>query len=67
MPKRPDTHIHVLEDEIATLVAERQRLRADAAGAEQLEQNRRDIVARQHELSTALIALYAPRPAFAAA
>jgi hypothetical protein len=65
MPKDP--RIELLEREIAALVAERQRLRTEGANGAELEGNRRDIVARQHELSVALIALYAPQPVFAAA
>jgi hypothetical protein len=67
MGKRVDPHIEGLEHDIAALVAERQRLRAEGAEGAELERNRRDIVTRQHELSNALIALYAPQPAFAAA
>jgi hypothetical protein len=63
----PDPRIESLERDIATLVAERQTLRAGGARADELERNRREIVARQHDLSEALIAIYAPQPAFAAA
>jgi hypothetical protein len=63
----PDPRIESLEHDIATLVAERQSLRAGGAEADELERNRREIVARQHELSEALISIYAPHPAFAAA
>jgi hypothetical protein len=63
----PDPRIENLERDIATLVAERQTLRAGGAVAEELERNRREIVARQHQLSEALISIYAPHPAFAAA
>jgi hypothetical protein len=62
-----DPRIAILEREIATLVAERQQLRSEGAEASALERNRREIVGRQHDLSDALIALYAPRPVFAAA
>jgi hypothetical protein len=61
------SHINGLERTIADLVQERQRLRAEGAAASELERNRREIVARQQELSDALIAQYAPRVAFAAA
>jgi hypothetical protein len=67
MARRPDPRIDILERDIAALVAERQRLRSEGVSGADLEQNRREIVARQHELSDALIALYAPRPVFAAA
>ena len=60
-------HIDLLERTIAGLVQERQRLRAEAAPTTELERNRCEIVARQHELSDALIAQHAPRIAFAAA
>jgi hypothetical protein len=59
--------IEALEQTIAELVQERQRLRGESAPTPELERNRREIVARQQELSDALIAQYAPRPAFAAA
>ena len=62
-----DPRIDILERELAALVAERQQLRSDGADAPELERNRREIVGRQHELSNALIALYAPHPVFAAA
>lgn len=65
MPNAP--HIDSLERTIAGLVQERQRLRAESAPTTELERNRREIVARQHELSDALIAQHAPRAAFAAA
>jgi hypothetical protein len=48
-------------------VQERQRLRTEGADRTELEGNRRAIVARQHELSDALIAQYARPVAFAAA
>ena len=64
---KPDTRIETLEREIAVLVEHRQELRASGAEAGELERNRRDIVARQHELSDALISIYAPQPAFAVA
>jgi hypothetical protein len=63
----PDPRIESLEREIASLVEERQTLRAAGAQAPELEHNRREIVARQHQLSETLISIYAPQPAFAAA
>ena len=65
MPQDP--HIDILARELASLVAERQRLRSEGADSGQLERNRREIVARQHELAGALIALHAPHPVVAAA
>lgn len=62
-----DPRIDVLERDLATLVAKRQQLRSEGAEAAELERNRREIVSRQHELSEALIAIYAPQPVFAAA
>ncbi len=61
------TRIHALEQTIADLVQERQRLRVEGAPTAELERNRREIVAHQQELSDALIEQYAPRVAFAAA
>jgi hypothetical protein len=62
-----DPRIETLEREIAALVQQRQTLRASGAEASDLERNRREIVARQHELSETLISIYAPSPAFAVA
>jgi hypothetical protein len=62
-----DPRIETLEREIATLVEQRQTLRAAGAEARELERNRREIVARQHTLSETLISIYAPQPAFAIA
>jgi hypothetical protein len=59
--------ISKLERNLAALVQERQALRANGANASDLERNRREIVARQQELSEALISVYASQPAFAAA
>jgi len=64
---KPDPRIETLEREIATLVEQRQTLRASGAESRELEHNRREIVARQHELSETLISIYAPQPAFAIA
>ena len=64
---KPDPRIETVEREIATLVEQRQTLRATGAEPRELERNRREIVARQHELSETLISIYAPQPAFAAA
>jgi len=63
----PDPRIESLEREIASLVEQRQTLRAAGAEARELEQNRREIVARQQKLSETLISIYAPQPAFAIA
>jgi hypothetical protein len=62
-----DPRIETLEREIATLVEQRQTLRATQAEPGELERNRREIVARQHALSETLISIYAPQPAFAIA
>jgi hypothetical protein len=64
---KPDPRIESLEREIATLVERRQTLRASGAEGRELERNRREIVARQHDLSETLISIYAPQPAFALA
>jgi len=62
-----DPRIESLERDIATLVEQRQTLRSSGAEARELERNRREIGARQHELSETLISVYAPQPAFAIA
>jgi hypothetical protein len=62
-----DVRIETLERTLAALVQQRQQLRAAGAPQPELERNRREIVARQQELSDALIAIYAPRVAVAAA
>jgi hypothetical protein len=62
-----DPRIEMLERDIAALVEQRQALRASGAETRELERNRREIVARQHELSETLISIYAPQPAFAIA
>jgi hypothetical protein len=64
---KPDRRIETVEREIATLVEQRQTLRSTGAEPRELERNRREIVARQHELSETLISIYAPQPAFAVA
>jgi hypothetical protein len=63
----PDPRIEILERDIATLVEQRQTLRATGAEPTELERNRREIVARQQKLSETLISIYAPQPAFAVA
>jgi hypothetical protein len=67
MPMNSDSRVNSLEHTLADLVQERQALRACGAGADELERNRREIVARQQELSEALISVYAPQPAFVVA
>jgi hypothetical protein len=67
MAKDAETRINSLERALADLVQERQTLRSHGAGTDELERNRREIVARQQELSEALISVYAPQPAFAVA
>ena len=64
---KSDPRIESLEREIATLVDQRQTLRASGGKARELERNRREIVSREHELSETLISIYAPQPAFALA
>jgi hypothetical protein len=61
------TRINSLERSLADLVQERQRLRTESAETADLERNRREIVARQQDLSDALIAQYARPVAFAVA
>jgi hypothetical protein len=67
MAKNANPRIDTLERTLGDLVQERQSLRAGDADAGDLERNRREIVARQQELSEALISFYAPQPAFAVA
>jgi hypothetical protein len=67
MAMSANSRIDSLERTLADLVQERQALRSDGAEADELERNRREIVARQHELSEALISVYAPQPGFALA
>ena len=62
-----DPRIDSLERDLAALVEQRQALRASGAEQRVLERNRREIVARQHQLSETLISIYAPQPAFAVA
>ena len=50
--------VETLREQIARLVAERQTLRATAAPAEMLEQNRVEIARLQQRLSEALIETY---------
>jgi hypothetical protein len=55
--------VETLQRTLETLVRERQELRAQAAGAHELERNREAIVRHQRELASALIARYSHRPA----
>ena len=55
-----DQSVETLSEQIARLVAERQELRAQDAGAAVLERNRRELVRCQWELSYALIDRYLP-------
>ena len=55
--------VETLTAEISRIVAERQDLRARAAGLDALEENRRRLAAAQNELSQLLIARYLPRSA----
>ena len=52
--------VEALQRRLDRLNLERQALRADAAGAEELERNRLEIVAAQWDLSHALIERYLP-------
>jgi hypothetical protein len=60
-----NSRVAKLEHVLALLVEQRQALRAGGAEPSELERNRREIVARQQELSEALISTYAPQLAFA--
>jgi hypothetical protein len=59
-PSARKSDLETLENQHATLVDERQRLRSDGATAAELEHNRLAIVNCQWELSRALIARYLP-------
>lgn len=52
--------IEQLNEEIRTLVRERQELRTRGADRDELERNRREIVSRQWRLAHAFGAVYAP-------
>jgi hypothetical protein len=52
--------VESLGDEIGRIVDERQRLRADGAGIEVLEENRRRLADAQSRLSHLLIERYLP-------
>jgi hypothetical protein len=52
--------IETLTQEISQIVAERQELRAVAAGHDELEANRRRLAAAQAQLSLLLIERYLP-------
>jgi FtsZ-binding cell division protein ZapB len=52
-----------LNEEIRTLVRERQDLRTRGAAREELEQNRQQIVSRQWRLAHAFGEVYSPRRA----
>ena len=62
VPTHHPPNVDALLDRIASLVVERQELRARGASAAALEQNRRELVDLQRELSRALIAQHAGAP-----
>ena len=53
--------VECLQEELRTLVAERQVLRAGGAGRDELESNRLELAGRQQQLSHALIDRYVRR------
>jgi hypothetical protein len=55
------TSVESLQDEVRTLVLERQTLREHDAGRDELESNRLELALRQRQLSCALIDRYARR------
>jgi hypothetical protein len=54
--------IEQLNEEIRTLVRERQDLRTSGAERDELERNRREIVSCQWRLAHAFGEVYSPRP-----
>jgi hypothetical protein len=61
--ERQAESVERLQRELEELVLERQRLRVKGTSPSKLEENRRAIARRQHDLSRALIARYAQLPA----
>lgn len=61
--KRQAESVETLQRQLEELVLERQRLRVNGTSPSDLEENRRAIARRQHDLSLALIARYAQLPA----
>jgi hypothetical protein len=61
--ERQAESVETLQRELEELVLERQRLRVNGTSPSKLEENRRAIARRQHDLSRALIARYAQLPA----
>ena len=61
--KRQAESVETLQRQVEELVLERQRLRVNGTSPLKLEENRREIARRQHDLSRALIARYAHLPA----
>ena len=53
--------VETLTEEIGRIVAERQELRASAAGQAELEENRRRLAAAQNRLSHLLIERHLPQ------
>ncbi|MER3409588.1 MAG: hypothetical protein C4306_05685 [Thermoleophilia bacterium] len=58
-----ESRVESLQRRIAGLVAARQELRERGATGVELERNRAEIAATQHELSRALIEIYGREPA----
>jgi hypothetical protein len=56
IPLSASASVEALRRSIETLVADRQRLRAEGAGPAALEANRREIVRHQWQLTAALLA-----------
>lgn len=63
MSATPRESVEALQEQLGSVIAERQSLRERGAGHEVLESNRRRLARVQWELALALIDRYLPKPA----